>query len=183
MTTPTPVYVHTSYYGNARHFPDNHMIVVCSRSFPMFFDEQVNIVSWKEIAPTKQILNAYKVATSQNTQPFLSKEIQVRCIKEYIRDYVEYVLIPYQRIEEDFWRLQKTADAMGVQHIFICCYERIRSFCHRRVWAEYMKQRYGYSINEYLETKERPDGYLEEWIAQIIETEVREILKRRMLLS
>ena len=187
MTMSTPVYVHTSYYGNTRQFPaDNSIIVACSRSIPTFFsgipfkEGQAKIIHWKEIAPTYQILNAYG---SLGSQSFLSKEMRKQSVVTYINDYVNYVLIPYERMEKDFWILQNAAAAMGAQHIFICCYEQKYHFCHRRVWAEYMKQRYGYIIDEYLETRERMGECLEEWVSQTIELEVRKILKRRKMLS
>ncbi len=67
--------------------------------------------------------------------------------EEYIKMYREDVLskVNLDTLREDIRRLSEN----GTKDVALLCYEKPEDFCHRHIFAEWMKEQTGYEIKEF----------------------------------
>jgi len=67
--------------------------------------------------------------------------------EEYIKMYREDVLsrVDIDTLREDIKRLSEN----GTKDVALLCYEKPGDFCHRHIFAEWMKEQTGYEIKEF----------------------------------
>lgn len=126
--------IYTSYYGNIRKLRSNSIIPVgISLGIPKWFTGH----NLRYLAPTYKIL---QLATQE----------------EYIPAYIK--LLESMDMERFRFDLTVISEIEGVKDIALLCYEKPGDFCHRRIFADWMKEKTGYDIKEYgyIEKKE-PD--------------------------
>lgn len=126
--------IFTSYYGNLRKLRENNIIPVgISLGIPKWF----NGTNLRYLAPTYAVLS-------------------LKTIEEYIPAYIKLL----ERFDIDRFRadLSIISKNEGGKDIALLCYEKPGDFCHRRIFADWMKEKTGYDIKEYgyIEKKE-PD--------------------------
>src|SRR5690554_3546634 len=126
--------IYTSYYGNIRKLGNNRIIPVgISLGIPKWFNGH----NLRYLAPTYKIL---QLATQE----------------EYIPAYIK--LLENMDMERFRFDLTVISESEGGKDIALLCYEKPGDFCHRRIFADWMKEKTGYDIKEYgyIEKKE-PD--------------------------
>ena len=126
--------IYTSYYGNIRKLRNNSIIPVgISLGIPKWFRGN----NLRYLAPTYKIL---QLATQE----------------EYIPAYIK--LLESMDMERFRFDLTVISESEGGKDIALLCYEKPGDFCHRRIFADWMKEKTGYDIKEYgyIEKKE-PD--------------------------
>lgn len=125
--------LYTSYYGNPHLDPDKAFLVRISNSapgeFPLNFVLQEAIPSWETI------VGPYKEGTITEND-FVSRYRHMLDSKTFT------VLIMMDTILEQ-------AKALGLQDIVFLCYEKPGRFCHRRVFAEWLQEKTGETVEEY----------------------------------
>ncbi len=117
--------IYTSYFGNSKKLQQAGIKVIGIALYPprWFYG-----ISLKQVSPTKSILFA-----KDQTQ------------EEYIRRYKTEVLA-----KQDMSQFLKAVEmASGGQDVALCCYEKPGDFCHRRILAEWIKEKAGIEIKEY----------------------------------
>ena len=126
--------IYTSYYGNLKKLSRNNIIPVgISLGIPKWFRGN----NLRYLAPTYKIL---QLATQE----------------EYIPAYIK--LLESMDMERFRFDLTVISESEGGKDIALLCYEKPGDFCHRRIFADWMKEKTGYDIKEYgyIEKKE-PD--------------------------
>lgn len=126
--------IYTSYYGNIRKLRNNSIIPVgISLGIPKWFRGN----NLRYLAPTYKIL-------------------QLETQEEYIPAYIK--LLESMDMERFRFDLTVISESEGGNDIALLCYEKPGDFCHRRIFADWMKEKTGYDIKEYgyIEKKE-PD--------------------------
>lgn len=117
--------IYTSYYGNLKKLSKDNIIPVgISLGIPKWF--RGNNLSY--LAPTYKIL---QLATQE----------------EYIPAYIK--LLENMDMERFRFDLTVISKSEGGKDIALLCYEKPGDFCHRRIFADWMKEKTGYDIKEY----------------------------------
>lgn len=126
--------IYTSYYANVRNLIKNNMIpVAISVGIPKYFHGD----SIPYLAPTRAML---KMNDS-----------------EYIKHYQKILdKVDLDRLRDDLLFIYKSR---GEKDIALLCYEKPGEFCHRRLFAEWLKEKTGYEVKEYGYTEKKgPDA-------------------------
>lgn len=130
--------IFTSYFAKIRKFPANFIPVSISRWPPKGYEG----LQCKELAPTKEILNAYKISN----EPEHVKE------KQYTENYKKIVLknANFKEILSDIQSgldedMLDNMDADNIWesntlHLVLVCFEKSGDFCHRNLVSEAMKE-------------------------------------------
>lgn len=125
--------LYTSYYGNPHLDSDKAFLVRISNSapggFPLNFVFQEAIPSWETI------VGPYKDGT------ITENDFVIR-YRRQIESKMFTVLLTLDAIREQ-------AKTLGLQDIVFLCYEKPRQFCHRRVFAEWLQEKTGETVEEY----------------------------------
>lgn len=125
--------LYTSYYGNPHLDPDKAFLVRISNSapgeFPLNFTFQEAIPSWETI------VGPYK-------NGIITEIDFVIRYRRQIESKMFTVLLALDTIQEK-------AKALGFQDIVFLCYEKPGQFCHRRVFAEWLQEKTGETVEEY----------------------------------
>ena len=125
--------LYTSYYGNPHLDPDKAFLVRISNSapggFPLNFVFQEAIPSWETI------VGPYKDGT------ITENDFVIR-YRRQINSKTFTVLLALDTIREQ-------AKGLGFQDIVFLCYEKPGRFCHRRVFAEWLQEKTGETVEEY----------------------------------
>lgn len=125
--------IFTSYYGNLKKLRANDIIPVgISVGIPMYFNGH----SLSYLAPTRNMLSLGE--------------------KEYTPRYREILeKVDLNRLRSD---LSIISNNEGGKDIALLCYEKPPEFCHRRLFADWLKEKTGYEVKEYGYTEKRePD--------------------------
>ncbi|MDD3907441.1 MAG: hypothetical protein PHF34_04425 [Bacteroidales bacterium] len=126
--------IFTSYYGNLKKLRENNIIPVgISRGIPKWFYGN----NLQYLAPTYAVLS-------------------LKTIEEYAPAYIKLL----ERFDIDRFRddLRIISNNEGGKDIALLCYEKPGEFCHRRLFAEWFKEKVGYDIKEFGYTeKKEPD--------------------------
>lgn len=125
--------IYTSYYGNIKKLSREGIIPVgISLGIPKWFHGHV----LKYLAPTYYILNLEE--------------------QKYIPAYLDHLEnIDMNRLRDD---LSIISNSAGGKDIALLCYEKPEEFCHRRLFAEWLKEKTGYEIKEFGYTEKKgPD--------------------------
>lgn len=125
--------LYTSYYGNPHLDPDKAFLVRISNSapggFPLNFVFQEAIPSWETI------VGPYKDGT------ITENDFVIR-YRRQINSKTFTVLLALDTIREQ-------AKGLGFQDIVFLCYEKPGRFCHRRIFAEWLQEKTGETVEEY----------------------------------
>lgn len=125
--------LYTSYYGNPHLNPNKAFLVRISNSapeeFPLNFTFQEAIPSWETI------VSPYKDGT------ITENDFVIR-YRRQINSKTFTVLLALDTIREQ-------AKGLGFQDIVFLCYEKPGRFCHRRVFAEWLQEKTGETVEEY----------------------------------
>lgn len=125
--------IYTSYYGNLKKLKKDGIIPV---GISVFLPKYFNGYSLKYLAPTAKMLHMGE--------------------KEYTPLYFQILeKVSIGKLREDIMRI---SNQEGGKDVALLCYEKPGDFCHRRIFADWMKEKTGYDIKEYgyIEKKE-PD--------------------------
>lgn len=117
--------IYTTYFSKLKYLPSNITPISISRFPP----KGVNILEYKTLAPSPELLRSYKATGDWAA---------------YVSTYDNSVLSklnPHQ-VVDDLLSLAKTAD------IALVCFEKDYLHCHRHLVAEWLYS-YGYNITEY----------------------------------
>lgn len=125
---------YTSYYGNQHFDQDKVFFVQVSNSapagFPVNYILKEVIPSWKDIVePYKKGLLSETDYTIRYKKMLDSQEFTIRIMLEDIKE---------------------KATALGLQDIILLCYEKPGRFCHRHILAEWIKEKAGEEVEEYV---------------------------------
>lgn len=125
--------LYTSYYANPHLDPGKAFLVRISNTtpgeFPLNFVLQEAIPSWETI------VSPYKEGT------ITENDFVIR-YRHMLDSKTFTVLIMMDTIREQ-------AQALGLQDIVFLCYEKPGRFCHRRVFAEWLQEKTGETVEEY----------------------------------
>lgn len=125
--------LYTSYYGNPHLDPDKVFLVRISNSapgeFPLNFTFQEAIPAWETI------VGPYKDGT------ITENDFVIR-YRRQIESKMFIILLALDTILEQ-------AKALGLQDIVFLCYEKPGRFCHRRVFAKWLQEKTGETVEEY----------------------------------
>lgn len=120
--------IYTSYFDRVRHFDkDSYMAVSISRFPPKWFHG----VKCFAFAPSVRLLRSYKSGLSK---------------ADYVMRYRSECLDRCD-VREVFVRLAKLANG---RDIVLMCFEPMGAFCHRHVLSDYVFEKYGYRIKEFV---------------------------------
>lgn len=119
--------IYTSYFGNLEKIPKEIVPIAICLKLPKFYDGKV----YQKIAPTAGILSRWKVNEDE---------------EEYEVDYKRWVLDKHTQ-EEIYEEIKGLSEGKDVA---LLCYEKPRDFCHRHLFAEWMKNK-GYDVKEFEE--------------------------------
>ncbi len=116
--------IYTSYYGNMRKLAKSDIVPVgISIGVPNFFKGN----TMKYLAPRRDMLNMKK--------------------EKYIPEYLKILEnVSIDKIREDVGMISKIH---GGKDIALLCFEKSGDFCHRRLFAEWLKEKTGYEIEEF----------------------------------
>lgn len=117
--------IYTTYFSKLKYLPYNIAPISISRFPP----KGVNILEYKTLAPSPELLRSYKATGDWAA---------------YVSTYDNSILSklnPHQ-VVNDLLNLAKTAD------IALVCFEKDYLHCHRHLVAEWLYS-YGYDITEY----------------------------------
>lgn len=133
--------IFTTYYSNLRNVKDidNIIIVSISRTYPQFVNPDIHYVN---VAPTPYMIGVFKRESKENVK---------LAIVHYITEYKKILKnnnFDANEFLKDFYTKHKN------NIILLCCYESPKSFCHRHLLSEYIKNISGYDIKELKTTKE-----------------------------
>lgn len=103
-------------------------------SIARFNPKGVKIMQWIRIAPNQDILQGYKSGQLDELDYEMKYRLQLQNAD---------VLGDWNKMLEIVSKLHK--DYRGI--IFLC-YEKSGSFCHRHIFADYMKEKYNIDITE-----------------------------------
>ena len=126
--------LYTSYYGNP-HLDQNKVFPVqvsnsVPKGFPIKYVLKEVIPSWKDIVePYKENLLSEVEYTVKYKKMLDSQEFIIRIMLEEIKE---------------------KALTLGLQDIVLLCYEKPGRFCHRHILAEWIKEKAGEEIEEYV---------------------------------
>ena len=126
--------LYTSYYGNP-HLDQNKVFPVqvsnsAPEGFPIKYVLKEVIPSWKDIVePYKENLLSEVEYTVKYKKMLDSQEFTIRIMLEDIME---------------------KASTLGLQDIVLLCYEKPGRFCHRHILAEWIKEKAGEEIEEYV---------------------------------
>lgn len=116
--------IYTSYFAKAKALTDLGIVPIgISLYNPKFF----NGPAIRFLAPTRDMLS-----DSITTQQYIDKYKDI-CDK----------------IDMSLFRTLCTQFSQG-KDIALCCYERPEDFCHRHLFADWVKEKFGYEIEEYV---------------------------------
>lgn len=118
--------VYTSCFKFAKGLDDSKYFVVSISRFP---PRGFRGYKCFEFAPSVRLLKDYKEGLRNDHYAY-----------RYRRDVLEKVDV--HRVFEGLARLSRGRD------IVLCCFEPAFEFCHRRLLAHYVKEVWGYSIEE-----------------------------------
>ncbi len=116
--------IYTGYFAQLKKYEDAGLTPISiSRWSPKWYKgEECNI-----LAPSSDLLTRYKNGQADD--------------KQYIREYVTGLFtIDLKRLMED---LSKDRD------IVLLCYEKNEDFCHRHLLSEFLRKKYGMTVNEF----------------------------------
>ena len=119
--------IYTSSFSIARKLDESKFFVV---SIARFSPRWHTGYTCFEFAPSATLLKQYKEDLRND---------------HYTNRYIKQVLEPIN-VYAVFQHLAKMA---GTRDIVLCCYEPPFEFCHRRILARYVKEHFGYQIEEY----------------------------------
>lgn len=118
--------IFTSSFNKSKGLdPSKYLVVSISRFPPKWFQG----VRCFEFAPSMQLLNDFHDGMAQ-------------CLYAYRYRYEVLERGDVHKVFEWLAGLSKGRD------IVLCCFEPAGRFCHRRLLADYVKEVWGYSINE-----------------------------------
>ena len=118
--------IFTSYFSLTKKLEQNgYTTISISRFPPKFYDGKKAF----GLAPSESILNRYK--TNQINED------------EYTKEYIEYL---ESRREELVPYLTKLYNS-DKKYVFLC-YEKAGDFCHRRILADWFKEKTGFECTE-----------------------------------
>lgn len=118
--------IFTSSFNKSRGLdPSKYMVVSISRFPPKWFHGYKCF----EFAPSSQLLQDYHDGLAQCLYAY-----RYRC-----------EVLERGDVHRVFERL---AESSRGRDIVLCCFEPAGRFCHRRLLADYVKEVWGYSINE-----------------------------------
>ncbi len=126
--------LYTSYYGNPYLDQSKVFPVQVSNSapegFPIKYVLKEVIPSWKDIVePYKENLLSEVEYTVKYKKMLDSQEFAIRIMMEEIKE---------------------KASTLGLQDIVLLCYEKPGRFCHRHILAEWIKEKAGEEVEEYV---------------------------------
>ena len=125
--------LYTSYYGNPHLDSDKAFLVQISNSapggFPLNFVLQEAIPSWETI------VGPYK-------DGIITENDFIIRYRQQLESKMFIVLLALDTIREQ-------AKGLGLQEIVFLCYEKPGRFCHRRVFAEWLQEKTGETVEEY----------------------------------
>lgn len=126
--------LYTSYYGNPCLDQNKVFPVQVSNSapegFPIKYVLKEVIPSWKDIVePYKENLLSKVEYTVKYKRMLDSQEFAIRIMLEEIKE---------------------KASTLGLQDIVLLCYEKPGRFCHRHILAEWIKEKAGEEVEEYV---------------------------------
>lgn len=125
--------LYTSYYGNPHLDPDKAFLVRISNSAPREFP--LNFVLQEAIPSWETIVGPYKDGIITESDFIIRYRRQIES-KMFI------VLLALDTILEQ-------TKALALQDIVFLCYEKPGRFCHRRVFAEWLQEKTGETVEEY----------------------------------
>ena len=125
--------LYTSYYGNPHLDPDKTFLVRISNSAPGEFP--LNFVLQEAIPAWETIVSPYKEGT------ITENDFVIR-YRRQIESKMFIVLLTLDTILEQ-------AKALGLQDIVFLCYEKPGRFCHRQIFAEWLQEKTGETVEEY----------------------------------
>lgn len=125
--------LYTSYYGNPHLDPNKVFLVRISNSAPGEFP--LNFVLQEAIPAWETIVSPYKDGT------ITENDFVIR-YRRQIDSKTFTVLLALDTILEQ-------AKALGLQDIVFLCYEKPGRFCHRRIFAEWLQEKTGETVEEY----------------------------------
>ena len=117
--------IYTSYFGNLEKIPEEIVPIAICLKLPKFYDGKV----YQKIAPTAGILSRWKANEDE---------------EEYEEDYKRWVLDKHtqEEVYKEIEGLSKGKD------VVLLCYEKPHDFCHRHLFAEWMRNA-GYDVREF----------------------------------
>lgn len=116
--------IYTSYYAKTKQLIENGIIPVSISLYQPRWFKGHKIVS---LAPTKAMLDYNK--------------------EKYIEEYSKILaLLDVNKLREDIKMISRISQYADVA---LLCYEKPGEFCHRRLFADWLKEKYGYEIKEF----------------------------------
>lgn len=109
--------IYTSYFNKVKNLNDNYKVVGITRFPPK------NIINCFFVAPSKDLLIAYKNNLISQEQYAIEYMKQLNNNKNNIMKLVEYL----NQYNNDKYK-----------HIVMCCYEKSQDFCHRHILSKYL---------------------------------------------
>lgn len=128
--------LYTSYFGNLRRLQENGIVPISiARWSPKWFEG----IEFKYVAPPAEILR------DDITQ------------EEYIRRYEQML----SRVSPSAV-LNWLSSASGGKDVALLCYEKPGDFCHRHLFAKWLRDRTGVQIEEFSQFKKKVEPIIEE---------------------
>ena len=91
-------------------------------------------MQWVRIAPSQDILSNYKAGKIDKVEYELKYTLQLQNT-DIVKDW-NYLIDVVSRLEEPY------------KGIVFVCYEKSNDFCHRHIFAEYMRTHFNIDIKE-----------------------------------
>ncbi len=125
--------LYTSYYGNPFLDPSKTFLVRISNSAPGEYP--INWILQEAIPFWETIVGPYKDGTITET--------------DFVVRYKHMLDSKHFNIILNLDTIKERAKALGREDIVFLCYEKPGKFCHRRVFALWLEQHCGESVEEY----------------------------------
>lgn len=121
----------TGYFAKANKYLELGYFPV---SIARFNPKGTNFMQWIRVAPAQDILSAYKSGQIDEVEYEFKYTLQLQNT-DIMKDW-NYLLSVIARMNENY------------KGVVFLCYEKSDSFCHRHIFAEYMKTHFNIDIEE-----------------------------------
>lgn len=122
--------IYTSYFPKVNKLRERGIYPVAICQIPPTWFDGPNLAS---LAPSKDILFEYKANPDE---------------KRYLYRYVEEILCAFRFHPEMI--TQALERMSGGKDVALCCYEKPSDFCHRHLLANWLNEKLGINITEYV---------------------------------
>lgn len=126
--------IYTSYFGNFRALAKENVLMIGIARFPPRYFNGESIM---ELAPHASMLRMGE--------------------SEYVKMFEGRILAKLNQ-DDIVRKIGEIAKRHGCDKVALCCFEKPGEFCHRRLFAEWLKEKTGYEIKEFGYTEKKgPD--------------------------